>query len=771
MIEMINTDNLTNCLKHKGVKEETKTLLRAYKRMLYDGNKVKVAYDYGKNYKKEKLGRVYAKHSLGLQEFPRDVRAALAKDYYWDIDTVCCQPTLLDHYCTQHNISCPTLKEYIERRKEVLTEVMEHYDVPYEDAKELFNRGLYLGGENNWKRDLNRCQYTTHPFVKRFFDEIGTIARVVLLNDPGLQQKINKVKGLAKDAKGFETIGAVMSFTLQSLEHSVLCAMVEFFESHGRSVDVLIFDGCLIRIEAGEEEFPIELLAELSEFVEERIGLAMQFSVKPLETTLVFDDENLSSDVGEDGMINDLFATRKFVEIMGECIQRDGGDVFVFNNSNGLWEKGEDCVRAAIVRNASKLVFEETIGTRKVTHDYGGVVSKQNQIIKLLLAVMPDTQYIERNKDTSVGKLLFADGIFDCNDGSFRPGFDPNVVFLARIDRPFPNKRRFGLEKLINKTLFIHPFSKLGELDTETEMGLFYKNALAYAMVGDYSHKKMYIILGDSNSGKGVITDAVKAAFGRYTNTFNGKDLAYNRRNGSDSAKQLLWIADKLHSRILIANEMEMDKGVAINGNLIKTLASGGDCIDVRKNFENPGTTKLTQTVFLFANDCPPITPIDSGIFTRMRYIRFTKHFVDKPIEECSHKELPADADLKKKVQSPEWCDSLFWILYEAYSKIRGKPYWSPACVVEETKDFIGEAQDVRKCLLERYTIGEEECSENDVIPFSEIKDYLNNECGFNGTWSDNRIGRELTDLGLEKKYTRYGGKMCSVRTHIKHNE
>jgi hypothetical protein len=72
---------------------------------------------------------------------------------------------------------------------------------------------------------------------------------------------------------------------------------------------------------------------------------------------------------------------------------------------------------------------------------------------------------------------------------------------------------------------------------------------------------------------------------------------------------------------------------------------------------------------------------------------------------------------------------------------------------------------------LERYTIGEEECNENDVIPFSEIKDYLNNECGFNGTWSDNRIGRELTDLGLEKKYTRYGGKMCSVRTHIKHNE
>lgn len=764
--ELINPNTLANILKHKGVRDECKTILRAYKRMIRGGNKVTVSYDYSKDFKKERIGRVYVKDACGLQLFPRDVRAALATDYYWDIDTVCAQPTLLSYLCSKEGWACSALNQYINNRKEILDSVMEHYRVEYDDAKELFNRCLYLGGVKNWKRDLNReDEIPIHPFVDRFSKEIWTIAKNLCAKDTKLQQKINKVKNLDKEANGFDTLGAVMSYTLQSLEHTALTNLVQFLESEGRSVDTLVFDGCLVRKLTGETEFPADLLMSAAEYVAEHTGITLKFSVKPMETALEFNSETLVEESEEDCLIDDLYATRVFVKLMGDKIKRDHQDIYVFNQTIGIWEKGENAIRAEIVRHAKELYFVEK-GDQPTTHNYGGLVTKQNQIISLLLSVVPDTKFIQTSIDTSKGKLLWADGIFDCETGEFSNGFDHKIVFLARIARPFPKARDTDLEKVVGDALFVLPFTNRTE-PTDPEMGRFYKNSIAYAMVGDYSHKKAYVVLGDSNCGKGVITLALQSALGGYIGTFNGKDLAYNRRNGADSAKALGWIVDKLSCRMLIANEMEMDKGVALNGNLIKTLSSGGDYIDVRRNYADAQPAKITQNMFLFANDCPPITPVDSGIHTRMRYIRFTKHFVEKPLDQCDIKELPADPTIKDKVRTTEWADALFWVLYEAYENIRGKPYWSPQCVMDETKEFIGAEQQLKSKLEERYEFGED-VSEDEFIPFKDIVDYLNNECGFNGSWSNNRIGRELTELGLLSDTKKIGSRATVVRRRIR---
>ena len=150
-----------------------------------------------------------------------------------------------------------------------------------------------------------------------------------------------------------------------------------------------------------------------------------------------------------------------------------------------------------------------------------------------------------------------------------------------------------------------------------------------------------------------------------------------------------------------------------------------------------------------------------------MRYIRFTKHFVEKPMEECGPNELPADPTLRDKVRTTEWSNALFWVLYEAYAKIRGQPYWSPDCVMDETKEFIGQEQELRSRLAERYVFGSD-VSNEDYVPFKDIKDYLNNECGFNGSWSDARFGRELNILGLRSENKRINGKVVLCRLGIR---
>ncbi len=79
------------------------------------------------------------------------------------------------------------------------------------------------------------------------------------------------------------------------------------------------------------------------------------------------------------------------------------------------------------------------------------------------------------------------------------------------------------------------------------------------------------------------------------------------------------------------------------------------------------------------------------------------------------------------------------------------------------------EDNDIEEMIKERYIVGEG-CTEDDIVPFSEIKDFIHNECGVKEL-SDNTIGRALTDLGAEKKYTRYNGKMCAIRTNIKRKD
>ena len=83
-----------------------------------------------------------------------------------------------------------------------------------------------------------------------------------------------------------------------------------------------------------------------------------------------------------------------------------------------------------------------------------------------------------------------------------------------------------------------------------------------------------------------------------------------------DEDKKLLWLTYPaiMGTRLLWTNEIETitPKGETfIDGNLVKKIASGGDVIYVRKQFENPYPCRHEFTMFLNCNDlplwCPPL--------------------------------------------------------------------------------------------------------------------------------------------------------------------
>jgi phage/plasmid-associated DNA primase len=342
--------------------------------------------------------------------------------------------------------------------------------------------------------------------------------------------------------------------------------------------------------------------------------------------------------------------------------------------------------------------------------------------------------------------LLFRNGVFNIETQEFVAGFDKTLVFTTHIDRDFTMVRDRVLESVINNILFVLPFAIVG-------VGDYLKMRLARAIAGCYLDKKFVCALGDSNSGKGTITYAMSKAFVGFVCEWNANNLKYNARCGLDEAKKLAWIFPLLTARLAISNECRMDKG-CIDGNLLKTLSSGGDVIHARQNFKDQSKLEIRTTFMYMGNDMPPITPNDSGIRTRLRAVRFVNCFVEKPTGPC---ELPADPEIKNKVGRLDWMNALFWIIMDAYRL----PTTEPAEVLEETKEWIpNESCAFKEILEERYMI---DLAGDGYVPFRELA-----ECFKNQNLSDTKIGRELGKLGLIKAAKKECGKTIYIWRGIK---
>jgi phosphohistidine phosphatase SixA len=129
----------------------------------------------------------------------------------------------------------------------------------------------------------------------------------------------------------------------------------------------------------------------------------------------------------------------------------------------------------------------------------------------------------------------------------------------------------------------------------------------------------------------------------------------------------------------------------------MKAASSGGDSHKVRNNYENEQKIINRATMFLLANDMLPITPSDSGVKTRCRFIRYKLRFVSNP---TSPDERQADTSIKSKFAREEWKDALFFVMVDSFQEMneeerkKGGQTEPPACVLEETAEWIGDDGD-----------------------------------------------------------------------------
>jgi hypothetical protein len=701
--------------------------LGRYKRGREHGNRVKVIYHYGRGCEELKIGRLYVRDGQGLQAFPFDIRNPLLAKHYWDIDMENAHYCLMRQLCDNYSLKNDAIGYYCDNREECLKAVSSNRSI----AKVAFLKVAYGGNiklANEHYNDEGISPDGDISLLKKIENEIEVIIAVLKRKNPDIYKIAEKKTKKGKDGN---TDFTFLALCLQTEECKCLMAMDEYFRSVNRSVDILIHDGCEVRKLDGEKFFPTELLRGAEEHIKRKTGYTMRVVEKPIKHNLTIPDT--PKDV-----VDDAYASKVFVGLMGDFIQREGEEVYYFDETTGMWDKGDTPFRVAVSKHKHKLIFND--GER--THNYGGMEKNVMAMKKWILPTLADTKFITRNADSSYGKLLFADGIYDFQTNNFSKGFNPKIVFNKRIDRNFPSDRNEELIETIRQTLFENAFDD----ETGQLAGVYLRKALCVSLLGDYRRKKFYFGLGESNCGKGVMTDAFKSSFGGYVASFCPNQLKYNSRNGQDEARKLSWVKDLIGSRIAFGNELRMDS-VALDGNLLKAVSSGGDEMKGRNHQEGESTFVNRATMFLLANDMLPITPKDSGIQERARFIRYKLRFVLNP---SSPDERLADPQIKEKFNRDDWKDALFYVMVDTYNDMTeterklGGVLHEPECVREETREWVGDdgTAEFATVVGRRYEItGDPEHQ----TPTEEICEYIITERKMK--LSPNKVGRMLTKL------------------------
>jgi len=241
--------------------------------------------------KLEDNGRLFA-NGVSLQQLPREIRNCIANNQYYDLDMVNCHQQALSQYCRKNNIDCKKLDEYNldpkKYRQELLTSNPE-YDM--EESKKQFLK-ILNGGESN----------ANTTFFKEYKKEMLEIhKKVIELN----KDEYNKIKKKEK----YNPDGKMVNIILCRLEHMILMNAVYFMKNKGFSVDVLVFDGLMIR---KNKELTKEILAELNKYISNKTEYNMYFVEKEM-----VDYINLSKypdPIDNDQPINDYYDKKEDFE-------------------------------------------------------------------------------------------------------------------------------------------------------------------------------------------------------------------------------------------------------------------------------------------------------------------------------------------------------------------------------------------------------------------------------------------------------------------------
>lgn len=727
LYEKVDFDKLELLISAKDLNENLRQMLKLYNKKR-NGEYIPVKYYHSKSL--TDMGRLYAEKGLGLQSFKREIRHALAKDFYYDIDMVNAQPYLIFQYCKKHDIECEQLENYVNNRNDILNKIQKFHNVNRDQAKNLMlrlcNLGNYVIEKYNYESGMDEIYEPKKKinFVTKFQNEFKEIAKSICdIEKNTFESVLNNEKKLNKKA-------TTISITAQVLEYKCMMAMYDFFTNQKYTVGVLCFDGIMVEKNDYSEKKLEQVLKACEKYVKTKTKYNVQLAIKPMDTPLSIELPKYTEFV-----TSDLEAQQKLFKIEGQNKFRySEGQLYIFNENTGMYETDIKTLFYYLVKNKNYLKIQVT---QKRTDSYGESTTLMKRIIPAVQTAAKqycDDEWLKKTENSSLGYLLFKNGIYNMKTGAFSVEFNPDIVFHARVPWDFPERNEHEIEyayKISFGQLFKNPKPMIA--------------ALARAIAGDKT-KNFYFCPGYSNAGKSHFCTMLFNAFGNYISTFNAEELAVKSSYDSrDEGAKLRWSFLIRFSRIILSNEMNMNK--KIDGNCIKKQ-SGGDKLQGRTHGGEETDFRPHYTIFCLLNDIPKIKPLDKGVEKRLQYLEFSYVFVDpgKLHKKSFYKER--DLDLENKIASMDFIRGFIHIILDGYKKflIKGMPHFDQ----EIKNNWIIDNRQTNEIIDEIKEYFEITNDPNDSVTVQEFKKFRSKNKKLFQTISQTRFNEILrNDLGL----------------------
>ena len=232
-----------------------KTIYNSRDKKSFQGQR-EVRYCLNTKHKAGKLGygRLYGtKGSYEMLE--REIRGTMCAEFYYDIDVVNCHPVLFVQIADKYNKKLPITAHYNENRSEFLSKLSDNK----EEAKMEILKTMY-GGK------------PTIDALIPMWKELRTFTKYLMT--------VPRYSDLLEAVKYEDNIyGSFLSYVTQTEEVKVMLAMRESLIRQGWSVDVLCYDGVMIR-KAEDMELTNDMLRLVEEHITRDTGYMVQLITK-----------------------------------------------------------------------------------------------------------------------------------------------------------------------------------------------------------------------------------------------------------------------------------------------------------------------------------------------------------------------------------------------------------------------------------------------------------------------------------------------------------
>jgi hypothetical protein len=695
-------DNTDETGQQSNLATQYKMLINYCNTMLTNDCKMSLDYKFASG---KEEGRIFVSQQMGLQRIWNKFRGVLCDSINLDFDMINAHPSILLYICRQNNIQAFALESYVNNRAQMITNFMNDDNITKGNAKTSFICSI---NDNTLNLKFGK-KNIKNAFFLAFDKEMKGIQLQLCEKFPLEYKYITK-----REKENPE--GKLTNALMCKYENIILQMAIKTATTMGLVVNVPMFDGFMVSKES-LAQMPVETLITTLNELSSEYGVKWSNKEHNIELadkldSMVF-EKNVFCFIGDDEIEVVHYVLNN---ILNKKIYNCDGEVWLYNNLVWSNKKVKDVLSPILSKH--DLLIKNIFGAEPCNKSSSGLDS----LIKLVMThaeAKPDFFTI-MHSDT-MQKLCYKNGFYDFKQATFLAYTNDNIPFTSFIiNRDYVKTTNKGNE-IYTRVLYPIFNVSINKKNGKPINDDNYKNmqynlwALARKLAGHIEDKNWMLLVGERNSGKGIIQEGLMAAFEGYIGSFSSGVLLSKPTSCGETSKEQAWMMDFEFKRIMFASEIEMktERGrhtTKLNGVLLKTLSSGGDPLTARTNNKDQRTFKIQSSIVLCANDVPQCQPADA-LETVQKFNMPCKFLTDEEYTQVPEGQKKSfvrkvkDTSLKTWLNELDVKNSFQTIILNAYNKAVALPASISASLIEEAADN----SDYDNFLALFYITGKEE--------------------------------------------------------------